>query len=139
MAKLLDPGGAVQQGDIGTIAGQKSIPDKLKSIHQQFINSRTLSDAQREDLNAMAYSLMNVKRKALEPVIKQYRNYATALQSPDPTADVQNPFDNIILPKERVVTINQKRAKVRLGLNKQTGEQGYFYTAPDGKTYPYQD
>lgn len=139
MAKMLDPGGAVQQGDIGTIAGQKSIPDKLKSIHQQFINSRTLSDAQREDLNAMAYSLMNVKRKALEPVVKQYRNYATALQSPDPTADVQNPFDNVILPKERVVTINQKRAKVRLGLNKQTGEQGYFYTAPDGKTYPYQD
>lgn len=139
MAKMLDPGGAVQQGDIGTIAGQKSIPDRLKSIHQQFINSRTLSDAQREDLNAMAYSLMNVKRKALEPVVKQYRNYATALQSPDPTADVQNPFDNVILPKERVVTINQKRVKVRLGLNKETGEQGYFYTAPNGKTYPYQD
>lgn len=139
MAKMLDPGGAVQQGDIGTIAGQKSIPDRLKSFHQSLINSRTLSDAQREDLNAMAYSLMNVKRKALEPVVKQYRNYATALQSPDPTADVQNPFDNVILPKERVVTINQKRVKVRLGLNKETGEQGYFYTAPNGKTYPYQD
>lgn len=139
MAKMLDPGGAVQQGDIGTIAGQKSIPDRLKSFHQVLVDSRTLSDAQREDLNAMAYSLMNVKRKSLEPVVKQYRNYATALQSPDPTADVQNPFDNVILPKERVVTINQKRAKVRLGLNKETGEQGYFYTAPDGKTYPYQD
>lgn len=139
MAKMLDPGGAVQQGDIGTIAGQKSIPDKLKSFHQSLINSRTLSDAQREDLNAMAYSLMNVKRKSLEPVTKQYRNYATALQSPDSTADVQNPFDNVTLPKERVVTINQKRVKVRLGLNKETGEQGYFYTAPNGKTYPYQD
>lgn len=134
MAKMLDPGGAVQQGDIGTIAGQKSIPDKLKSIHQQFINSRTLSDAQREDLNAMAYSLMNVKRKALEPVVKQYRNYATALQSPDPTADVQNPFDNVILPKERVVTINQKRAKVRLG-----NDGNYYYTDPKGKNYLYND
>ena len=134
MAKMLDPGGAVQQGDIGTIAGQKSIPDKLKSFHQQLINSRTLSDAQREDLNAMAYSLMNVKRKALDPVVKQYRNYATALQSPDPTADVQNPFDNVTLPKERVVTINQKRAKVRLG-----NDGNYYYTDPKGKNYVYND
>lgn len=134
MAKMLDPGGAVQQGDIGTIAGQKSIPDRLKSFHQSLINSRTLSDAQREDLNAMAYSLMNVKRKALDPVVKQYRNYATALQSPDPTADVQNPFDNVTLPKERVVTINQKRAKVRLG-----NDGNYYYTDPKGKNYVYND
>jgi hypothetical protein len=139
MAKMLDPGGAVQQGDIGTIAGQKSIPERLQAIHQQFVNSRILSDEQRQNLNAMAYSIMKNKRKALEPVIKQYRNYATSLQSPDPTADVQNPFENIELPKSRVVTINQKRAVVRLGKNRETGEQGYFYTAPDGKTYPYQD
>jgi hypothetical protein len=139
LAKMLDPGGAVQQGDIQTIAGQKTIPDRLKDVHRQFVNTRSLTNEQRDNLMAIAYSLMNVKRKALDPVIKQYRNYATALQSPDPTADIQNPFDNIILPKQRVVTINQKRAVVRLGKNRETGEQGYFYTAPDGKTYPYQD
>jgi hypothetical protein len=138
MAKMLDPGGAVQQGDIYTIAGQKSIPDKLKSFHQQFINTRSLSDDQRDSLNAMAYSLMNVKRKSLEPVIKQYRNYATALQSPDPTADVQDPFVNIQLPRQRVVTINGKKTTVRLGTDPD-GVQGYYYTAPNGKTYPYQD
>ena len=138
MAKMLDPGGAVQQGDIGTIAGQKSIPERLQSIHQQFLNTRSLSNEQRDNLNAMAYSLMNVKRKSLEPVIKQYRNYATALQSPDPTADVQDPFSNIQLPKQRVVTINGKRTTVRLGADPD-GVQGYYYTAPNGKTYPYQD
>jgi hypothetical protein len=138
MAKMLDPGGAVQQGDIGTIAGQASIPDRLQAIHRQFINTRSLSDEQRENLNAMAYSLMNVKRKALTPVIKQYRNYATALQSPDATADIQDPFENVDLPKERVVTINGKRTKVRLGKDPD-GVQGYYYTAPNGKTYPYQD
>ena len=138
MAKMLDPGGAVQQGDIGTIAGQKSIPERLQSIHQQFLNTRSLSNEQRDNLNAMAYSLMNVKRKSLEPVIKQYRNYATALQSPDPTADVQDPFSNIQLPKQRVVTINNKRTTVRLGVDP-NGVQGYYYTAPNGKTYPYQD
>jgi len=138
MAKMLDPGGAVQQGDIGTIAGQATIPDRLKGIHRQFVNTRSLSDEQRDNLNAMAYSLMNVKRKSLEPVIKQYRNYATALQSPDPTADVQDPFVNIQLPRQRVVTINGKKTTVRLGKDPD-GVQGYYYTAPNGKTYPYQD
>jgi len=134
MAKMLDPGGAVQQGDIGTIAGQKSIPERLQSIHQQFLNTRSLSNEQRDNLNAMAYSLMNVKRKALEPVIKQYRNYATALQSPDPTADIQDPFTNIQLPKQRIVTINQKRVTVRLG-----NDGNYYYTDPKGKNYIYND
>jgi hypothetical protein len=82
----------------------------------------------------MAYSLMNVKRKALEPVIKQYRNYATALQSPDPTADIQDPFTNIQLPKQRIVTINQKRVTVRLG-----NDGNYYYTDPKGKNYIYND
>ena len=113
IAKMLDPGGAVQQGDIGTIAGQKSIPDKLKSIHQQFINSRILSDDQRQDLNAMAYSLMQNKKKSVEPVIKQYRNYAVALESPDPEVDVQDPFSTIQLTKNRIVTINVKRTQIR--------------------------
>jgi hypothetical protein len=134
MAKMLDPGGAVQQGDIGTIAGQKSIPERLQGIHQQFVNSRILSNEQRENLNAMAFSIMKNKRKALEPVIKQYRNYATSLQSPDPTADVQNPFENIELPKSRVVTINQKRTQVRLG-----NDGNYYYTDPQGKNYIYND
>ena len=134
MAKMLDPGGAVQQGDIGTIAGQKSIPDKLKSIHQQFINSRILSDDQRKDLNAMAYSIMQNKRKSLQPVIKQYRNYATDLQSPDPEVDVQDPFSSIKLPKNRVVTINGKRTEVRLG-----NDNNYYYTDPTGKHYIYKD
>jgi len=138
MAKMLDPGGAVQQGDIGTIAGQKSIPDKLKSIHQQFINSRILSDDQRQDLNAMAYSLMQNKKKSVEPVIKQYRNYAVALESPDPEVDVQDPFSTIQLPKNRIVTINGKRTTIRLGVDR-NGVQGYYYTAPNGKTYPYED
>jgi hypothetical protein len=134
MAKMLDPGGAVQQGDIGTIAGQKSIPDKLKSIHQQFINSRILSDDQRQDLNAMAYSLMQNKKKSVEPVIKQYRNYAVALESPDPEVDVQDPFSTIQLPKNRIVTINGKRTQIRLG-----NDNNYYYTDPKGKNYLYKD
>jgi hypothetical protein len=134
MAKMLDPGGAVQQGDIGTIAGQKSIPDKLKSIHQQFINSRILSDDQRQDLNAMAYSLMQNKKKSLEPVIKQYRNYAVDLQSPDPEVDVQDPFSTVQLPKSRIVTINGKRTQIRLG-----NDNNYYYTDPKGKNYLYKD
>jgi hypothetical protein len=138
LAKMLDPGGAVQQGDIGTIAGQKSIPDKLKSIHQQFLNSRSLSDDQRKDLNAVAYSLMQNKRNSLKPTIKQYRNYAASFQSPDPTVDIQDPFDSIKLPKDRIVTINGKRTTLRLGVDP-NGVQGYYYTAPNGKTYPYQD
>jgi hypothetical protein len=134
IAKMLDPGGAVQQGDIGTIAGQKSIPDKLKSIHQQFINSRILSDDQRQDLNAMAYSLMQNKKKSVEPVIKQYRNYAVALESPDPEVDVQDPFSTIQLPKNRIVTINGKRTQIRLG-----NDNNYYYTDPKGKNYLYKD
>jgi hypothetical protein len=134
VAKMLDPGGAVQQGDIQTIAGQATIPDRLKGIHRQFVNTRSLSDEQRENLNAIAYSIMNVKRKALTPVIKQYRNYATALQSPDATADIQDPFENVDLPKQRVVTINKKRETVRLG-----NDGNYYYTDPKGKNYIYND
>jgi len=134
MAKMLDPGGAVQQGDIGTIAGQKSIPEKLKAIHDQFISNRTLSDEQRENLNAMAYSIVKNKQKSIAPITKQYRNYATALTSPDATADVQDPFQNIELPKQRLVTINRKKTQVRLG-----NDGNYYYTDPTGKNYIYND
>lgn len=134
MAKMLDPAGAVQQGDIGTIAGQKSIPEKLKAIHEQFISNRILSDEQRENLNAMAYSIVKNKQKSITPIVKQYRNYATALASPDPTADVQDPFQNIELPKKRLVTINNKKTQVRLG-----NDGNYYYTDPTGKNYIYND
>jgi hypothetical protein len=134
MAKLLDPGGAVQQGDIGTIAGQKSIPEKLKAIHDKFISNRTLSDEQRENLNAMAYSIVKNKQKSIAPITKQYRNYANALASPDATADVQDPFQNIELPKQRLVTINSKKTQVRLG-----NDGNYYYTDPTGKNYIYND
>lgn len=134
MAKMLDPGGAVQQGDVGTIAGQKSIPEKLKSIHEQFISNRTLSDEQRENLNAMAYSIVKNKQKSISPIVKQYRNYATALASPDAAADVQDPFQNIELPKKRLVTINSKKTQVRLG-----NDGNYYYTDPTGKNYIYND
>jgi len=138
VAKILDPGGAVQQGDIETIAGKKSIPEQLRGIHEKFLSTRTLSDEQREDLNTLAYSAMNNKRNSLKPTIKQYRNYATSFESPDPTVDIQDPFDSIKLPKDRIVTINGKRTIVRLGKDRD-GVQGYYYTAPNGKTYPYQD
>ncbi len=134
MAKMLDPGGAVQQGDVGTIAGQKSIPEKLKAIHEQFISNRTLSDEQRENLNAMAYSIVKNKQKSINPIIKQYRNYANALASPDAAADVQDPFQNIELPKKRLVTINSKKTQVRLG-----NDGNYYYTDPTGKNYIYND
>jgi len=134
MAKMLDPEGAVQQGDVGTIAGQKSIPEKLKAIHEQFISNRILSDEQRENLNAMAYSIVKNKQKSITPIIKQYRNYATALASPDAAADVQDPFQNIELPKQRLVTINKKKTQVRLG-----NDGNYYYTDPTGKNYIYND
>ena len=134
MAKMLDPGGAVQQGDVGTIAGQKSIPEKLKAIHEQFISNRTLSDEQRENLNAMAYSIVKNKQKSINPIIKQYRNYANALASPDAAADVQDPFQNIELPKQRLVTINKKKTQIRLG-----NDGNYYYTDPTGKNYIYND
>jgi hypothetical protein len=138
VAKMLDPGGAVQQGDIETIAGRKSIPEKLQSFHQQFIDNRTLSDDQRENLNSMAYDIYKNKKKATAPITKQYRNYAASMGSPDPTADVQDPFQNIELPKQRSVTINGKKTQVRLGTDKE-GNQGYFYTAPNGQIYSYKD
>lgn len=134
MAKMLDPGGAVQQSDVGTIAGQKSIPEKLKSIHEQFISNRILSDEQRENLNAMAYSIVKNKQKSISPIIKQYRNYANALASPDPMSDVQDPFQNIEFPKKRLVTINNKKTQVRLG-----NDGNYYYTDPTGKNYIYND
>jgi hypothetical protein len=138
VAKMLDPGGAVQQGDIETIAGRKSIPEKLQAFHQQFIDNRTLSDEQRENLNSMAYDIYKNKKKAIAPITKQYRNYAASMESPDPTADVQDPFQNIELPKQRSVTINGKKTQVRLGTDKE-GNQGYFYTAPNGQIYSYKD
>jgi len=138
VAKILDPGGAVQQGDIETIAGRKSIPEQLRGIHEKFLSTRTLSDEQRQDLNTLAYSAMTNKRNSLKPTIKQYRNYAASFQSPDPTIDIQDPFVDIKLPKDRIVTINGKRTTIRLGADP-NGVQGYYYTAPNGKTYPYQD
>lgn len=138
MAKLLDPAGAVQAGDIATIAGRKSYPEQLRAIAESFINTNSLSNEQRENLNAMAFDIVKNKKKATAPITKQFRNYATAMASPDATVDIIDPFENITLPQQRVVTINKKRTQIRLGKDKE-GKQGYFYTAPNGEIYRYED
>ena len=97
LAKIYDPSGAVQQGDIKTIVGNPSIPQRFKLLAQQLASGGTFTPQQRLDTKAIVDGTVAEREKALAPTINVYRGLNAELGG-NPNAII-NPYDTVRKPE----------------------------------------
>jgi len=93
IAKVYDQTGAVQQGDVNTIIGNRSIPTNIQLAAQKLLKGGTFTPKERDDLKAIVDGIVSERKKALEPTINVYRGLNTELGG-KPEAII-NPYDAI--------------------------------------------
>lgn len=126
-AKILDPTGAVQQGDLKTIIGNPSIPQRVQTMAQTLSRGGSLSKDQRDDLVANAYSIIRADEKNIAPIVSNYKDFASSFKVD--TNKIESPYKNIQKPTTLVVPVGNKRVKARLA------DDGKYYTEVNGKYY----
>lgn len=97
IAKVYDQTGAVQQGDVNTIIGNRSIPTNIQLFAQKLDKGGTFTPKEREDLKKIVDGIVTEREKALEPSLKVYRKLNQD-QGGSPEAII-NPFESIKKPK----------------------------------------
>lgn len=109
LAKIYDPAGAVQQGDIATIKGKRSIPESLVGLADKISRGGTLTGQERDNIMSTAYSMVNSYSKSVQPDVDTYRTFSQSFGA-DPN-QIRNPFENLAKPDYIFVTIGGKQQR----------------------------
>jgi hypothetical protein len=109
LAKIYDPAGAVQQGDIATIKGKRSIPQSVVGLADRVGRGGTLTEQERDNVISTAYSMVNSYSKSVQSDVDTYRSFSKSFGA-DPN-QIKNPFESIAKPDYIFVTIGGKQAK----------------------------
>jgi hypothetical protein len=109
LAKIYDPAGAVQQGDIATIKGKRSIPQSVVGLADRIGRGGTLTEQERDNVISTAYSMVNSYSKSVQSDVDTYRSFSKSFGA-DPN-QIKNPFESIAKPDYIFVTIGGKQAK----------------------------
>jgi hypothetical protein len=131
LAKIYDPQGAVQQGDIATIKGKSSIPQSLIGLAQQIDRGGSLTPRQRDDIMATAYGMVNSYSKNVQADVDTYKSFAKDFGA-NPN-QIKSPFENMEKPDELPFTIGNKRI---IG---KKGKDGAYYVQQGDKFYKVSD
>lgn len=126
-AKILDPTGAVQQGDLKTIIGNPSIPQRVQTMAQVLNRGGTLSKDQRDDLISNAYGIVKADEKNIAPIVANYKDFASSFNVDQ--KKIENPYKDLQKPATLTVPVGNKRVKANLA------KDGKYYTEVNGKYY----
>jgi hypothetical protein len=130
-AKILDPAGAVQQGDLKTIVGNPSIPQNIKLLAQKIDRGGTLTPEQRDDLISNAYGIIKADQRSIEPTVGNFKDYANTFKV-DP-AKIESPYKDLQKPDKILVPFNGKRIAANLA------KDGKYYVKSGNKYYEVND
>jgi len=127
LAKIYDPAGAVQQGDIATIKGKRSIPQSVVGLADRIGRGGTLTKQERDNVISTAYSMVNSYSKSVQPDVDTYRSFSKSFGA-DPN-QIKSPFESISKPDYIYVTIGGQQTKATKGKDNayyiQRGDQYY--------------
>ena len=109
LAKVYDPSGAVQQGDVNTIIGNRSIPTEIQLFAQKLKQGGTFTPQERNNMKAIIDGMVAERKKAIEPSLKTYRKINKSLGGDD--SAIYNPYEQIKPPKslEEILGIGRPR------------------------------
>lgn len=79
IGKIYDPSGAVQEGDKGTILGNRSIPDSVKAYAQKAFSGQDLLPSERNGLLSVAKSIVQSKARNLDVQKAPYASISSQL------------------------------------------------------------
>lgn len=97
VAKVYDPAGAVQAGDVSTVLGSRSVPENIKSYAQKLTTGGTLTPKERENMKKIIDTLVVERKKMIEPSLNTYRGVNKRLGGDD--SAINNPFDMVRQPR----------------------------------------
>jgi hypothetical protein len=97
VAKVYDPAGAVQAGDVSTVLGSRSVPENIKSYAQKLTTGGTLTPKERDNMKKIIDTLVVERKKMIEPSLGTYRGINKRLGGDD--SAINNPFDMVKQPK----------------------------------------
>jgi len=97
VAKVYDPAGAVQAGDVSTVLGSRSVPENIKSYAQKLTTGGTLTPKERDNMKKIIDTLVVERKKMIEPSLKTYQGINKRLGGDDES--ITNPFDMVKQPK----------------------------------------
>jgi hypothetical protein len=109
VAKVYDPAGAVQAGDVSTVLGSRSVPENIKNYAQKLTTGGTLTPKERENMKKIIDTLVVERKKMIEPSLKTYRGVNKRLGGDDDA--INNPFDMVKQPRtlEEILGIGRPR------------------------------
>lgn len=131
LAKIYDPSGAVQQGDINTIKGKRSIPQDVVGFAERIGRGGTLTEQERNNIISTAYNMVNSYSKNVQTDVDTYKSFATAFKA-DPN-QIKNPFENLEKPDYLYFTIAGKQVKA------DKGKDGGYYIQRGNQYYKVSD
>lgn len=126
-AKILDPTGAVQQGDLKTIVGNRSIPQEVQALAQKLDRGGTLTKTERANLISNAYGIVKADQKNIEPIVNNFKDFANTFKV-DP-AKIESPYKDLQKPKSITVPFANKRVEAKLA------DDGFYYVKSGDKYY----
>lgn len=97
VAKVYDPAGAVQAGDVSTVLGSRSVPENIKSYAQKLTTGGTLTPKERDNMKKIIDTVVEERKKMIEPSLGTYRGINKRLGGDD--SSINNPFDMVKQPK----------------------------------------
>jgi hypothetical protein len=97
IAKVYDQTGAVQQGDVNTIIGNRSIPTNIQLYAQKFEKGGTFTPKEREDLKSIVDGIVSERRKSLAPSLEVYRDLNQELGGKNKA--IIDPYETVKKPK----------------------------------------
>jgi len=101
VAKVYDPGGVVQAGDVSTVVGVRSIPDAVQNAAKKITKGGTLLQSERDNLKKIIDGVVETRSKAIQPSLNTYRKINADLRGD--VGAIYNPFDLI----EKPVSLDQ--------------------------------
>jgi hypothetical protein len=93
LAKIYDPAGAVQMGDVKTIIGNRSIPTQIQLYAQSLARGGSFTPQEREAMKRITESITIERQAQLLPQLDVYRNINRQLGGQD--AAIFNPYARI--------------------------------------------
>lgn len=110
IAKVYDQTGAVQQGDVNTIIGNRSIPTNIQLFAEKLVKGGTFTPKERDNLKLIVDGIVEERQKALEPTIKVYRGLNSTLGGKP--EEIINPYETV--KKSNAPTDLASQAKAEL-------------------------
>jgi hypothetical protein len=96
VAKVYDPAGAVQAGDVSTVIGVPSMPESIKKAAQKLTTGGSLTPKERENMKKIIDDVVDERRRMVEPSLNTYRKINRGLGGTDDM--IINPYDSVIKP-----------------------------------------